>query len=128
MLIQGVGFARWLNQEMARRDWDRATLADHARLTPDDVRRLLDEGRPLNGRLCAALSWAFDASLAQIAGRAGLVGPEGRDILARYVEEPHRVLGDLWKETAHLSRGERSAIVDCVMAARKLRESRSLRS
>ncbi len=124
MLIQSMGFAEWLSREMARRHWDRGMLAERANLLPHDVQRILDEGKPANGRLCAGLAAALGTSVSQVAGHAGLVGAEGLDILARYAEDPDRLLSELWIETAGLSDPERAAIVDCVVAARKLRYQR----
>lgn len=120
VLIQSVDFAAWLRYEMERRQWDRMTLASRADLLPRDIQRILDESAPVSGRLCAGLALALDTSVSQVAGRAGLVGSEGRVILSRYVEDPERLLCDLWLETVDLSARERTAIVDCVVAARKL--------
>jgi hypothetical protein len=121
VLIQSVDFAQWLSREMDRRQWDRATLADRANLLPRDIQHVLDERGPASGRLCAGLAAALGAPVAQVAGRAGLVGSDGIAILARYAEDPDRLLGDLWLETVDLSDPERAAIVDCVVASRKLR-------
>jgi hypothetical protein len=112
---------------MDRRQWDRAVLADRANLLPHDIHRLLDDQVPASGRLCAALAMALGTPVAQVAGRAGLVGSEGIDILSRYVEDPDRLLGDLWLETVNLSDQERAAIVDCVVATRKLRHHLPIR-
>jgi hypothetical protein len=127
VLIQSVDFAQWLSHEMDRRQWDRAVLADRAHLLPHDIHRLLDDKVPASGRLCAALAMALGTPVAQVAGRAGLVGSEGIDILSRYVEDPDRLLGDLWLETVNLSDQERAAIVDCVVATRKLRHHLPIR-
>ncbi len=120
MLIQSVDFVEWLSREMARRQWDRMTLAERAGLLPRDIQRILDEAAPVSGRLCAGLALALDVSVSQVAGRAGLVGSEGRVILSQYVEDLDRLLCDLWLDTVDLSDRERTAIVDCVVAARKL--------
>jgi hypothetical protein len=120
MLIQSVDFSQWLSREMDRRQWDPATLADRAHLSPRDVQRLMDERGSISGRICAGLAAAFGAPISQVAGRAGLVGSEGLDILCRYAEDPDKLLGDLWIETANLSDRERAAIVDCIVATRKL--------
>ena len=120
MLIQSVDFVQWLSREMERRQWDRATLADQASLLPRDIHRILDEAGPVNGRFCAGLALALDTPVSQVAGRAGLVGSEGFDILSRYAEDPNKLLCDLWLETVDLADRERAAIVDCVVATRKL--------
>lgn len=126
MLIQSMDFAEWLSHEMARRQWDRVMLADRANLLPGDVQRVLDERKPPTGRLCAGLAVALGTPVAQVAGRAGLVGSEGLAILAQYAEDPDSLLSELWLETVNLSDQERAAIVDCIVATRKLRYQLSL--
>ena len=73
-------FSDWIRDEIKRRDWSQATLAERAGLSRSYISKMLTTGRQKPGmRFFAGLATAFEMPLAEVI----LIEARGRQVESR---------------------------------------------
>jgi transcriptional regulator with XRE-family HTH domain len=77
----------WINEEIQKRGWKQAELAQRAKISTGTLSMVLNEGRGAGPKFCKSIARAFGIPPVEVFRRAGLLPPIRDDAILRELIE-----------------------------------------
>ena len=100
MHMTTLDFVEWIEKELDDRDWSRADLSKHGKITAPQVTRILNREQNPGIEFCRAISVAFKIPLEQVFRRATILpaNPEINEEIETMVSEASKLPKDDQRE------------------------------